>query len=199
MHEDTGSTAVLNEKAQSYEKQAIPLINQLSSYLNLHQCNLIRNYSNNVILDLTLSSNIVETFEHDPLLPLDNNHPAFTTNIPIKSTALIDHCLNPVGKYYNFKLADYYNLNMFYSSQNWDQLFLNKSFNEMTDIFYSLLQRGIQDYVPESNYRSMSSFPRWYSKELRKNIAFKKAAHLKFKKTKSLTDYNEFRSFRSKC
>lgn len=65
-------------------------------------------------------------------------------------------------------------------------------------MFYSIIYSTFKNHVPTYKKYS-SSFPTWFSKELKLLINTKKKAHLHFKQTNLNNDYLQFSNIRNQC
>jgi hypothetical protein len=62
---------------------------------------------------------------------------------------------------------------------------------------FDALHRLIIDFVPKCVFY-VSSYPPWFSKELKQILFLKKKSHLKFKASSNVCDYREFSLLRVK-
>lgn len=160
------------------------------------QVNTIKNV-NNVLLDLIFTNNCdtVVNCAVDTLLPCDVHHPALTVDLlncnnfkPLQFEEYV----------YDFKNANFCDINNFLINYNWDRLFVN-DINLDVDLFYYELYNCIDNFVPQKVIKSNFKFPIWFSQEL-KNITFeKKVAHRQYKISRSMHDYSIFCNLRTSC
>ena len=66
-----------------------------------------------------------------------------------------------------------YEVSCFLSQFNWDEMFTNKSLDDMISIFYDIIYITIDNFVPLKKY-SAKKFPIWFSPELKQAIIDKK-------------------------
>ena len=96
----------------------------------------------------------------------------------------------------NYRLADYEMLSTLLDV-DWDRLF-ECNVNESVNNFYSVLTEAIEKCVPDLKVR-VSSYPAWYTNELKNLINEKKALHAIWKDTHLDIDYIEFSLIRAQC
>ncbi|KAI5716037.1 hypothetical protein M8J77_026415 [Diaphorina citri] len=68
----------------------------------------------------------------------------------------------------------------------------------IVESFTSLLVSGIEQFVPTKVFRP-SSYPKWFSKDLRKLTVEKKLAHIQYKTSNLEVDYQRFSQLRAQC
>lgn len=102
--------------------------------------------------------------------------------------------------YFNFKKGNYYGLNNYLASIDWDDLLRNgvTDVDTAVDKFYEVLSIGMHNFIPLSILKT-PKFPRWYSNELKKLIIDKKKHHKKYKISNRWDDYLTFSSLRTQC
>ncbi len=191
------SVSLAKSTALPYEVNASDIMNECCSEFNLFQNNFIPNYRG-VTLDLLLSSSKTSVVEADPIVPLDRNHPAFDFVISQKS--IDSSFLKPqVDYFFDFTNGDYDSLSSFLSEIDWQNLLSNSDTPDMVNTFYKIVYEGIEKYVPKRRFRDISTFPLWYSSELKKCIFNKKIAHKAFKKNPNIYNHLKFKYLRKKC
>lgn len=165
------------------------------SYLNLRQFNSVPN-QNQVILDFVISniSNISVSKESCPLLKVDCHHPPLIISCPNSLTKPL--AFSEVT--YDFYSGNYPSIITYLATVNWDSLFKDCDINHAVDCFYKVLYDAIYKFVPITTLRK-SSFPYWFSSELKDLVFKKKLAHKKFKISNSPIDFNLFSNLRSRC
>jgi hypothetical protein len=99
--------------------------------------------------------------------------------------------------YFNFRKADYSKICSFISSFDWSSTFSLLDLDSAMNSLFDALHRSIIDFVPKCVYY-VSSYPPWFSKELKQILFLKKKAHLKFKASSNVCDYREFSLLRAK-
>lgn len=87
---------------------------------------------------------------------------------------------------------------MFLDTVDWSSIFSQKDVNLIVDSFNEILLAGINLYTP-IKYITSSSFPRWFSKDMKILLCEKKKAHLLFKNTNLQSDYDRFQLLRAQC
>jgi len=84
----------------------------------------------------------------------------------------------------------------FLMSFNWLETIVSIDMDQTTNAFYGALHFCVLNFVPEVSY-SPSTFPLWFSKDL-KSIAFaKKRANGKYKVSRCPRDYKKFSNFQA--
>lgn len=165
-------------------------------FANCNQLNNVKN-CNNVLLDLVFSNNDKTDVicPYDTLLPCDNHHPALLVGIlevndykPLQFEESI----------YDFKNANFYEINNVLLNINWDQLLINNIDLDL-DCFYKIINYCLETFVPKILIRNNFKFPIWFSYELKQLTSEKKVAHKKFKESKLREDYLKFSDLRSMC
>lgn len=167
------------------------------AFFQCFQLNSIPNCFGNY-LDLIFSNRndfVVEICEN-PLLRLDNPHPALQFDMKIDSEVLNDIAVD--YNYFNFRLCNYKDLLYFYVSLDWNKLFEAQDVNQMIEFFYDNLFEGINMFTPMCRHKG-KTFPKWMDMELKNLIFEKKKMHKSYKTTGSLLDYNKFSNLRSLC
>ena len=119
------------------------------------------------------------------IVPCDNYHPALEFTVPIHGhfNSLISEEIR-----YNFKNADYYEINNKLISYNWLMYFDNNNLELSTSYFYDMLYKIIDSHVPK-NKMSFSTYPIWYSTELKQLLKSKSEAHAIHKISLLPSDY----------
>ena len=173
---------------------AVDLINCLSFH-NMYQCNNLLN-SRSVTLDLVLSnlSTVVVGSPIEEILPDSIHHRAISFNIPLCSSIKPS---NYEEYYFDFKNGNYILMNDLISRVDWRCL-ESLSPDESIGHFYDVLYSALNVCVPLKRYKT-SSFPGWFSAELRSLIIEKKRAHKRFKESNRVTDYALFCRLRAEC
>lgn len=165
------------------------------SYFNLFQLNSVLN-SRNVCLDLLFGNvdDIVPVEANELILPNSIHHTAISFVIELGKTI---KTISFQEYYYDFRNADYFQINNYFASINWEELF-SAALGDTISAFYDVLYTAIEHFVPLRRL-STSSFPKWFSSELKSLVIQKKIAHSRFKKYGSVTDYHEFAHLREQC
>lgn len=167
-------------------------------YQKLFQHNTIPN-ERNVFLDL-IFSNVKDcnvSSASDPLLNYSLHHISYEFSI-MPSTKSKSNDFIYYEFYYDFGNGNYLELNNYLASINWVECLGNITVNEATNLFYEILLTGIAYYVPLKKYRT-STFPKWFSADLRRLTLEKKLSHSTYKKERSNVSYVRFAQLRSEC
>lgn len=164
--------------------------------LSLQQVNSVPN-DHGVFLDLLFTNEelVSTTPPLDPLLPNNFHHNAFCFDIvvPCQTDQLSE------DKYiYDFSKCNVFELRKFLSSVDWSFLSSEKNVEVSTKRLYDFLQAGIELSTPVKRVYS-STFPVWFTNELKSLIFKKKRAHSLYKKSRLESDYRCFSSLRSRC
>lgn len=154
------------------------------SYLKFFQHNNIPN-DRNVFLDLVFSN--VKDLEvvraSDLILDLSLHHTSYKCLITVSEKTSSNN-LAYTEFYYDFRNGNYRELNNYIASIDWVSCLGSRNINEATNLFYELLWTGIAYFIPLKKYRT-STFPKWFSSELRKLTLEKKQAHSVYVKVRS--------------
>jgi len=163
------------------------------SSLNLHQSNNILNVHGSQ-LDLVFSNNpLVNVMpSDDSIVPIDLYHPVLTTNYMINISP-VHIC--PNSWFYDFKKANYDQLNLVIAGYNWSNMYKLSDINSAVNIFNIVVLDAIDQTVPKKLIRSRM-FPKWLSKELCVLIKQKKRQHKLFKSSGNNVDYEAFSALR---
>lgn len=171
------------------------IINVLLSS-GVYQCNSIQNFNNN-ILDLVFCNlcDILHVVKCDsPLTKIDIHHVPFEIYLDInilpsmKPTAVIT---------YDFRKANYNNLNNHFNSIDWDSLFKNNSdVNIIVDLFYETITSAIKLFVP-TKLKYKNSRPPWFNRQIVSLNNIKRKCYNKYVQTRSNVDYSVFCNARS--
>ncbi|KAL4126020.1 hypothetical protein QTP88_010252 [Uroleucon formosanum] len=129
----------------------------------------------------------------DSLVPPDPYHPPlsinFYNNIHVPG-------LNSTHSFFDFDNADYINIYNFISNFDWPStlsaLSVDSAFNTLYDAFHQSVLR----FVPKRHFKQ-STFPVWFTSELKQILFMKKKAHVKFKSTFNPDDYRQFSLLRA--
>ena len=181
------------------EIEKMQLISEICSLHNLFQLNNVQNI-NNVILDLVLCQSqfpITQPHIDETLLPLDNHHPPLLLNINMSKNHNRPSAQGD-EYYYDFKSANFNDINEYLGYISWDNLFAGKTVEEMTTLFYEILYHIFDVFVPKKKNAS-SKFPKWFSQDLKSLTIQKKIAHKKYKVSKLPLDYQNFSNLRTQC
>ena len=170
---------------------------QLIFNLSFHGCiqfNDVFNY-NNRLLDLIFSNkNNISELIHctNALVQEDAHHPCveFLYNTYSYKTLHFN-----VNTYFNFKKANYFQINQEIEGVNWHATFLNKSINGAVESFYSIINNIVNKHVP--TYTKNKYFPTFYSPNTIKVVKQKNKMHKKWKRYKNPNDYLLFKTLRA--
>lgn len=197
-NEELGCIASTQRGAGVGEREAAMLLSDTCSFLNLFQCSMVFNYRH-VMLDLVFSTaSATEVVEVVPLLPLDRHHPALRTVLPFRESNTEDPLLVADGWYRDFRNADYDSINTHLSWINWDILLEGQDLDEMIRAFYNQIYYTVHLFVPQRRFKQ-STYPPWYTMELKNLIKSKKEAHATYKSSSLGDDYRIFSNLRSQC
>lgn len=197
----------LNTASWGYDEESGMIVNcplsspavQVCEYINglaLHQTNSLPN-NHGVFLDLLLTndSSVNAFLANDLLLSNNFHHNAFCFDIPLAYKVEI----LPSNSYvYDFFKCDYEGLNSFLSKVHWKSVCDDANINNVVASFYDILSMGIDMFTPRKRIFT-SSYPKWFSNELRFFTSEKKRAHYLFKGTRRDSDYSEFSALRTRC
>ena len=138
------------------------MLDSLSTILNEHHG----------LLNLCFSSIEIIISNTESIIFIDKYHPTLEITVellPELKTAELPSLA--------FKKADYANLNAFFLTTDWSELYAHVSLEEKISYFYETIQDGISLYVPVHINRS-NNFPYWFSNELIQKIKLKKTAQI---------------------
>lgn len=127
-------------------------------------------------------------------MSIDKHHPTLNVSINYNQFNIL-----PVSKsFYSFKNCNYLNI-IKYSGDSFSNHDFNSSdVNILTNQLYSILYKAVDIFVPIKCI-PLNSFPKWYSSKLKLLIKEKKIAHLAYKQTNNIYNYNNFSQLRAKC
>ena len=169
--------------------------------LGLHQINGFSNYKGNILdLVFTSGSRNYTQLALESILKIDLYHPVLEVTSYIDKLSSF-HCSKFIDcdfEYYDFRSADYQDINLDLSNIAWEKLILDCSFEDAIFKFYKILQETISKKVPLKRYKN-SSFPYWFSADLKSLLFDKKVAHKNYKLTFNFDYYLEFSDLRTKC
>lgn len=167
------------------------------AFMNLYQLNNLANNCGN-ILDLCFSNSKDDKIQlvNEPLIPCDTFHQAFIyhTNTISQDTTM----LNYEEHILDYKKANYETISQELAGIQWQTTFSEMSISESVAAFYSIIQRICLQHIPVIA-RYSTTYPRWFSAELKRHIVLKTQAHKKFKKTRLKDDYTSFANLRVLC
>ncbi|XP_050311196.1 uncharacterized protein LOC126746844 [Anthonomus grandis grandis] len=133
----------------------------------------------------------------DPLFCGSIHHIFYTCNFRVDNNVMLDS-LKVEEFYFDFKNGNHQGLNDYFFSINWDTIFNDSDINIMVSEFYNILNFGIQCFVHQKRYKT-SSFPPYFSTELRRLVFLKKSKHKKYQLSNDEIDYHEFTILRAQC
>ncbi|XP_050508061.1 uncharacterized protein LOC126885523 [Diabrotica virgifera virgifera] len=171
---------------------------QAYGYLKFYQLNSLPN-DRNVFLDLVFSNyrDLVITRAGDPLLNSSLHHFGYEASLMALNTSS-SSCLSYHEFYYDFMNGNYFEFNNFLAAIDWQECLGYSDINVSTQVFNEILATGIAFFVSLKRYRS-SSFPKWFSHDLRCLTREKKYAHSLYMKNRSDVNYSNFSRLRSEC
>ncbi|KAL5237609.1 hypothetical protein ACI65C_005019 [Semiaphis heraclei] len=172
-----------------------PCIPELFATHSFYQMNSSFN-AHGSLLDLVFTCNklLIVNKSLEPAVPIDPYHQAlciYLSNSP--SSTPCDRSKS----FFNFNKADYLKISSFLGSFDWYSTFHPLDIDSAFNTFYDALHQPILDFVPKCSFRK-STYPPWYSHELKQVVALKKKAHARFKSSLSSHDYIEFSFLRAK-
>jgi len=165
--------------------------------LGLKQCVHVKNKFGN-ILDLAF-------------LPIDHEVTVSTCDdlagsssifhLPLNISILFEFCEfdqnNSSLNSYNFKKGDYSSFNAFLDSYDWSLYYSKDSIDDMLSEFNSIINLGIEKYIPKSKALCVRKEP-WHNSKLINLKNRKDKAHKKYKLYPNLINYNSFNVLRRK-
>ncbi|KAL1446370.1 hypothetical protein WDU94_006570 [Cyamophila willieti] len=99
---------------------------------------------------------------------------------------------------YDYAKCNFPELTKFLRAVDWSFISSSNDVDFATQRFYEFLSAGIEMATPLKRV-FRSTFPIWFSRELRQLTFEKKKAHLRYKRSKLESDYSRFSSLRSRC
>lgn len=175
-----------------------PVVKPVIESFSLLQCQQLNVCPNSTgrLLDLIFSqSNSTTVIYADiPLVDCDSHHPALSILIP---TGLLPS-EKVYSSYYDFKHSDYSAINSSLNSINWAGVLGSLSVDEAFYTFYDILYGIVYHHTPLKCVYS-STYPQWFTSELRSLVRTKKCLHKKFKITGAIQDYEAFVEIRKQC
>lgn len=172
-------------------------INFLNSMLAMgfSQLNHFTGFAGNV-LDL-IFTNYSDGFEvipsEKPIVNADRHHP------PLEIILLVNKNSTKSKETYTdeyefcYKKADFEQLKEFYDNANFDSMLNANSCDDMLNIFYDIMETGIDKFVPKIKVKHTNR-PRYFSKELTHLKNMKNKAHKEWKMSGDKRRYNAIRS-----
>lgn len=188
--------ASINQGCKDSEKKIIAnTVLDMLSLTNLNQFNHIKNNLNRT-LDLVLSnmdhSKITLFEDTDPLVRLDNQHPALLLKLDIKPLKFLPENRQPK---LNFFRADYEELNRLIDSIDWTKELQHLYVDKATQRFYELIKVLLVN-VPKVKF-AKANFPCWYTSDLIKLIRTKSILKQQYndKIKKGIADDSDYENF----
>jgi hypothetical protein len=178
---------------------------ELSYFLesfNLKQLNHIKNRNNRVLdcVYTNIDSNLVVVSRHDfPLVPEDIHHPTLDISIALPSHN-IKYCnthSNNVSQRWKFHRQGISSLKEKIATCTWAEVYSAENVDDAVEGFYSIINGFFDEcfgFSGASNYRD--DYPRWFSRNLIKNIKKKYFLHKLWKNSKSSLAYARFSEMR---
>lgn len=158
------------------------------SLLNLTQHNSIVNPAGH-ILDLVLSNFAFSEClsQAEPLVPPDIWHPPLALSYSFSSI----RGKHVVTEKFLFSKGDFSGLFSFLRDHDWSNVLTNSNVNEAVDILTSVIHESFELFIPKQRcFRS--SYPPWFSRELKYLLRQKLRFHRKYKKLRSVYWYQKF-------
>jgi len=127
-------------------------LHQLNNILNVHGSQLDLFFSNNPLVNVMLSD--------DSIVPIDLYHPVLTTNYMINISP-VHMC--PNSWFYDFKKANYDQLNLIIAGYNWSNMYKLSDINAAVNIFNIVVLDAIDQTVPKKLFVvvcSQNGFPK---------------------------------------
>lgn len=182
-------------EVQCAVRSSATIIAENYNFLNLLQTNRVPNRFG-TFLDLVFVKEEVAVREAlDPLTNVVDRHLAYEFSLISQDS---DKIVTDIY-YYDFKSCDINAINNALASANWHPVFCNNSdVNMALNVFYDIIYNVVETFVPVKRFKS-STFPVWFSGELKNLIIQKKIAHAQFKRTESPEDYTIFSDYRDQC
>jgi len=109
----------------------------------------------------------------ESIVPIDLCHPALYISFPISTS--VSYCEHG-HTFFNFRKANFTNIRSFIASFDWTSTFLPLDLDSALHAFYDALHKSVIEFVPHCYFKT-SSFPHWYTKDLRKMLSLKRQAH----------------------
>lgn len=170
---DFNISELLNHYVDNFVNVKLNAFNSFLNLCNLTQQNRILNCNNN-ILDLVLHSETIDCSvdrENEPLVYEDKYHPSLNICLKIRHCAFNNFNYSGRSRY-NFKHADFNILYNLICNTNWDCLKDYTDVNDMCNAFYGELYQIINETVPKKTI-TFSKYPRWFNKNIIRNIKIK--------------------------
>lgn len=175
--------------------------------LSLFQVNTLPN-SRGAFLDLLFCNNA----ETDISVPLDRlhhntiNHDAFSFSVPILDPV---ETLDIQQEYLDYANCDFVSFRSFLKNLDWGPILSHHDETELVsgldgvdnivNKFNDMVVQCIKRFTPIKYCQPCCSFPKWFSKNLKKLTREKKKAHLLYKCSRLESDYRKFSELRAKC
>ena len=163
--------------------------------LQLKQFNCNKNLCGNV-LDLVFSNNdhVLVSLCVDPLIPRDIYHDALVISFPESPT----YKLRSEFNHFNFYKGNYVDVCKTIDSVNWALIFKNNSdtIDNLLDALMNELYSIISVSFPLKT-RRVSTFPKWFSYDLKNAIFLKKRLHRYYAQSRNDFDYAMFKNQRA--
>ncbi|KAL1446865.1 hypothetical protein WDU94_012338 [Cyamophila willieti] len=148
-------------------------------------------FTNHDLLELSVSD--------DPLLNIDKPHPPLLIKFSIDDNKFSNNIHSVKSDIPCYKKTNFSLLNSYLSNINWD-IYLDPSLSldNQIKIFYDTLSTGLDFFVPKA--RSFhSTYPPWFSQNLKLKTKEKKECHKQYKLSRSEYHYERFSALRREC
>jgi Reverse transcriptase (RNA-dependent DNA polymerase) len=190
------SNGVLGVSVECSETSPASIVCECFSFLNLYQLNNIPN-SRGVYLDLIFShfdsvkvNSGLDLLHHNSI-----HHTAYTFDLSLMGN-------NPELDFeevvYDFNRADFYAINYYLASVDWSNYLCKTDINLAVAQFYDVIYSAMEMFIPLRTLKK-SSYPQWYSSELKSIIICKKKMHKLYKESESPDHYLQFSALRNRC
>lgn len=154
--------------------------------------NTLKNYT----LDVAFSSsvNLLHLESSDHLVPQDIHHDSAFFTLSHSYFRSIDF----QSLQWDFRNVDYDSLSVSLATIDWNSHLSHVNVDSNVSELYNVIYTIIQKHVPSRRLFS-STFPIWFSHELKSLISDKKIAHKKWRSFNLQSDYIEFKRLRAVC
>ncbi|XP_045459260.1 uncharacterized protein LOC123669713 [Melitaea cinxia] len=169
-----------------------------AAYASFKQYNNIKNKQQK-ILDLVFSNTscpLTVTNPTDILSSVDSYHPPIEINLTFEKQKPLKPKTNTVLQFYK---ADYNSIREKLLSVDWNEkLDLSLTVDEITQIFYSVINNIIQEEIPKKR-PTKNNYPVWYTISLIKILKEKEKHRIAMKKFNNKLDEFEYNLLKKRC
>lgn len=173
----------------------VQLLSEFLSFTCLKQYNGCFNHNQRVLDLIFCNENCTVLASDNPLTPEDLHHKALRIDLNIVCTLPLKPAPTFVYRYFH---ANFNEINVELSNINWFELFSGRVLEDCILLFYNILYKLIDKFVPKVPQRTSCSRPPWHTGPLRRLLNEKKKYHRLWKTYGNPLDRDSYKILRKR-